>query len=159
MHNTLKVIIIANKVKHRLFAILAIDHPRSIYRWFSVGRGVTIRSPVGRKYRHALRAKKTARWAAYLYAVRRQNWRTPSSVVRIGAAELASSDIALHLNNETETFKSANLEMTVQFIGQSFLMVNDMENGLFHQVDMMHLSRLLLLNENITIDRAIDIAR
>jgi len=79
--------------------------------------------------------------------------------VRIGAAELASSDIALHLNNETETFKSANLEMTVQFIGQSFLMVNDMENGLFHQVDMMHLSRLLLLNENITIDRAIDRAR
>ena len=79
--------------------------------------------------------------------------------MRIGAAELASSDIALHLNNETETFKSANLEMTVQFIGQSFLMVNDMENGLFHQVDMMHLSRLLLLNENITIDRAIDRAR
>ena len=76
--------------------------------------------------------------------------------MRIGAAELASSDIALHLNNETETFKSANLEMTVPIIGQSFHMVNDMENGLFHQVDMMHFSPLLLLNENITIDRSIE---
>jgi len=31
--------------------------------------------------------------------------------VRIGAAELASSDIALHLNNEIETAQSANQEM------------------------------------------------
>jgi len=36
--------------------------------------------------------------------------------VRIGAAELASSDIALHLNNVTDTVQSSNQEMTVQFI-------------------------------------------
>ena len=36
--------------------------------------------------------------------------------MRIGAAELASSDIALHLNNVTDTVQSSNQEMTVQFI-------------------------------------------
>ena len=37
--------------------------------------------------------------------------------MRIGAAELVSSDIALHLNNETETFKSAKQEMKVLSYG------------------------------------------
>ena len=41
------------------------------------------------------------------------NLEDASLVVRIGAAELASSDIALHLNNETETVQSSNQEMTV----------------------------------------------
>ena len=41
--------------------------------------------------------------------------------MRIGAAELASSDIALHLNNETETAQSSNQEMTVQYIDGEIL--------------------------------------
>jgi len=43
--------------------------------------------------------------------------------VRIGAAELVSSDIALHLNNDTETFKSAKQEMKIQFMTKFFISI------------------------------------
>ena len=48
-----------SKSRRNVWAVVRIHHSPYIvdFRWLSVGRGVTIRSLVGCKYRHALRAK------------------------------------------------------------------------------------------------------